>query len=448
MEVAASPHVIRAAYGSVPLSVEAARAPGRGTAAMGQALGNVASVLDEQAMKMAHAKNTVDAAAARRELDAAKERFAVFQEQNADEDTWGPQAAKEMETAKKNIGAMKLAPVVQRQFEVETADFEQGFNFEVKHAAVKQRVQRFKARTYTLAEEYAGKGDTDYAELLIRDGIKVGYINQDEGEVKIRQLGEYAQKNQVVKLINDDPQKAIATLEDKTPTGRWRNADKLSEMDRMTYIRSAKNAMETRRAETAQKYGERIYNDQAEGIEKEIDLSVATGDLLPSQAKTLKKAALGKLDVDEQVEIAGRVWKEVASLDAADPDFKAKSLRLRGTLAALSPLVREPVERDLQELEKPSGGSNPRSYINEHIETLFKSGVFGDTTEVLGKAVSPAEYSAASEARFKLKTDFQRFLRENPKASAEEQLNFINSRVRNKASATAGTSILSSILGK
>ena len=449
MELVPIPTVLSAPYAGVQLSEEAARAPGRGLQSAGRSVMEVGGQLEEFGQRMQVAKDNVDLLKAKLAIDEVTAEEDQWRAVNPDEALWEPRALESVTKVDKKIAELKLSKSAKDRLLPTLMEFRQKHPTEIKYAAIQKRIQSLQQTGVEFSRIEAGKGNLDKADAVIDQLVTDGVMKKEAAWIEKQSNGRIASVSNATQQIRVNPFAAMRFLTEKDEKGEYVNYSNLSTADRTTLEHSAHNAIATMREETAQSLGKQIYeaqqnNDPAklQGMDTRIDMMVKDGALLSSQAATLNRALVGKYTYGEQAVDAKRLWSEIDQLKAGDPSTKIKATDIRAATAAMDPVIRAPLLTALDAVESSTTSKQTNTFANQHIDRLFKTGVFGNTQEDMGEPVDAAQFVAASEEVFRLKTALQKFIAENPDG---DQIEFLNKQVRQRTTAAGGTGVLNSL---
>ena len=449
MELVPIPAVLSAPYAGVQLSEEAARAPGRGLQSAGRSLMEVGGQLEEFGQRMQVAKDNVDLLKAQLAIDEVTAEEEQWRAVNPDEALWEPRALESVTKVDKKIAELKLSKSAKDRLLPTLMEFRQKHPTEIKYAVIQKRIQSLQQTGVEFSRIEAGKGNLDKADAVIDQLVTDGVMKKEAAWIEKQSNGRIASVSNATQQIRVNPFAAMRFLTEKDEKGEYVNYSNLSTADRTTLEHSAHNAIATMREETAQSLGKQIYeaqqnNDPAklQGMDTRIDMMVKDGALLASQAATLNRALVGKYTYGEQAVDAKKLWSEIDQLKAGDPSTKIKATDIRAATAAMDPVIRAPLLTALDAVESSTTSKQTNTFANQHIDRLFKTGVFGNTQEDMGEPVDAAQFVAASEEVFRLKTALQKFIAENPDG---DQIEFLNKQVRQRTTAAGGTGVLNSL---
>lgn len=359
-------------------------APYRGQAAIGQSLQNVGAVAEQFAVQSMRAKAEADLARGELAMQRTWAELQAELEAEKDTDKWGDLTNAALERASGEIFVSKqgasMAPAVRDQLNQQFAKWSMEVDTGVRFQAQRQR-NRENDEALAQAQGMAvEQGDLEEAERLVGVRQRVGLISDTRAQLELANVRQGVDRQAVAKAINDDPHAAVALLEETTEGGRYRHFKNLSETDRLTALRSAKNARETARAEVAQSLSEDIYagGTRAFGIDQRIDDAVEAGRILPSQGKNLKRLARGDRSVAEQAAAGAQLWQQALDLDKADPDYIQKAMVLRAQLHELSPEVKRPVLEVLDEKDGPEDVKEDVRNVYAALQRDFRANTFGN----------------------------------------------------------------------
>lgn len=431
VEAAVSPGVTR--------SLDTALAPHRGRLAIAEGLADVGGVLGQVATASAQLKNRADQLRVEQAIKADEADFQTWLETEPDETKWGVEADKRSRRVRESIASLKLAPVVRRQAEERLGAWAQDRQVVVANQAQRQTIKRNDDVLVAEIGIASDAGDKVAIDSLFDERLKLGTIHPDVASVARRQAYEQADAAIVARDIRLDPRLAIDKLAAETEGGKPKYYKDMSETARLSAVRSAKNALETMRAETAQEIAAQIFRQQMSGLDERLDYEVKTGGLTAETAANLRAFARGQRTPIDQASAGAQLWQHAIDLEPSDPNYIQEAMKLRASVQALDPVVRQPII-DVLNAKETDDVKEDTQRVYEALARDFRANTFGNAqTWTQGeidalsgrdrrKAGNPVEgdpkdrkaYEEASAALFRHQRAMREFLQANPKATTEQ----------------------------
>lgn len=437
-----------APVGAAPRSTQGEQAVLAGQSALARGISDVGGTVGNFVLLSQQVRNEGDLTKGKLAMQRASADIQAALESEAEADNWETVAQQRIATASKEVftagSGRELAPVVRRQLQEQFAAWSQDTALTVRNQALRKINKDNDALFKEEQQQAINAGDMDAAREVVTKRWRLGLLSDKEAEIALQHAAHDIDIQAVNRSINRDPVAAVEMLEDQTPGGRYRHFDKLSESERLSALRSAKNARETMRAENTQAFAEEIYEAQnnnavVTNLDRRLDVAVASKRILPSQANNLKRLAAGERSTSEQARVGSALWAEAIALDRQDPEYIQKSMKIRAEASALEPVVREPIMDALKAQDQDTVTEDLRDAFAA-FDRDFRANVFGNVqtwtaAEVrqLNKAQrkhfgNPQEgdpkdwgaFDTASEGLWRSKKAFRDWLNANPKATFDE----------------------------
>lgn len=435
------PSVQPASYqGAAPASKAAKY---QGQADLAEGIGAAGSVMQRAALQAQAVKNEADLSRARLAMEQAEANIQSDMEKTPDPEQWEALSQARIEEAQGAIfaseGGKGLAPVVRQQLENDFRAFNQRT---VTNTRMRAQIRRNDEADKLLVQEQdkaIASANLEAATAVIDKRESLGLISPARATAERETVALAVDVQAVNRDIAQDPFTALEKIQDRTDGGKPRFYRNLSEKDRLSAERSAKNAMETARAETSQMLGERILQNGGVGMEQAIDNWLKAGRILPSQAVNLKKFAAGQRKPQEMAAVGAQLWQASIDLDRSDPDYIQKAMRIRADAYALDPTVRAPIIETLdgkdrndvkEDVQRVYDALNRDFRANTfgNIQTYTQAEIDGMSSRERKKAGNPVEgdpkdktgFEAASSRLFRYQRAMREFLQANPKATVDQ----------------------------
>lgn len=423
-------------------SLAGERAVLQGKGAIAQGVQDIGNVAGRASLLVQNYRNDADRERIKQAIRTNEIEFDTWKETQPDSETWGPEADARTKALKTQIESMRLAPVVKAEAENLLESWAENRRVLVQNAATRYRVKQDDAVVMASVAIAADNGNKDEVDRLIDKRVAAGAVRKDVAEISRAEAYEKADIAMVTRTMQDDPRAAIEQLNAQTDGGRWKNYKDLSETARLSLLRSAKNALESLRAEHAQDIAEQIYRGNVSGIDQRLDYEVKTGGLTAETASNLRSFARGQRSSTDMAADGSRLWQAAIDLDPSAPDAIQQEMQIRAAAHALSPEVRDPI---LDTLNQRRSNTMPpvvqqayslleRDYRAE-VDTFTKQEVdaltsaqekaykkkFGRSPEA-GLPKDPIKAKGASDRLFRYQDALRKFILANPKATAEQIL--------------------------
>lgn len=430
------PDVIAAPYqGAAPAS---RAAEFQGQAALAEGIGDAGGAMVQFAQRSQAIKNERDLTNGRLAMQKAQADLQADMEANPDPNQWDQMAEKRFEQVSGSVFASddSLSPVVRRELENDFKQWANTTSLTVRNQAQRKRNDEADALFVQEQASAISAGNRDAALEVVDKRERLGLLSPQRAKLEREQVAYAVDRQAVASDIDDDPFIALEKLEDTTEGGKPRHYTHLSERDRLAAKRSAKNAMETARAETAQQLQEYILENSGVGAEQKIDTWLEAGRLLPSQAVNLKKFAAGQRKPQEMAATGATLWQAAIDLDRADPDYIQKAMRIRADAHSLDPSVRDPIldtlngkdRNDVREdIQRTYDALNRDFRANTYgnVQTYTQAEIDGDKKlrkagKREGDPKDPAAFEQASARLFRYQRAMRDFLQANPKATTDQ----------------------------
>ena len=369
--------VTPAVLGAAERSTQGEAAVAQGRMALAQGIQDVGRTAGNVALFQARLKNRADELRIEQTLHREEVDFQAFLESEPDETKWLDAANQRTSQVRKAVMSMPLAPAVKREAEQRLESWASAREVGVRTQAQRYAMKRHDSVLVAQIQMAADQGDKESIDALMDERIVLGTVHKDVANVARAEAYERADVAEAARLMNDDPQAAIAQLEEKTEGGRWRHFKDMGETARLSALRSAKNALETRRAETAQSIAEEIFTGKVAGLDTRLEQEVKSGNLTAETASNLRSFARGQRTPEEMASQGAQLWQAALDLKQSDPDYIQKASQLRASLHGLSPEVKDPVLDVLNQRDKGDVSEDVRNVYGQ-LNREFRANTFGN----------------------------------------------------------------------
>jgi hypothetical protein len=426
----------------VKLDAAALTAPNRAAMQRAQAMNgmvqDVTGVISEHFQKIQDAKNAADLIDAQGKLAATRQTFIEQLQKNPDESKWGEDWQETVKQTQDNIIGKdsKLSPVVRQRLGLEIKEWGNSGAIGVREMANKATNQRSAIKIDGAVQNFAKLADAanpDYqtkdpnylhAVAAINEGTKAGLWFPEEGEAKKAALNGqvefYAAKN----YIDQHPAGAVDFLNDKTPTGRYRNLTALDPTQRDAMLTEARRKANDAQADYLNNITgaydanpeSAMTRDQLDGLVKAKQISQLGAD---KYLQLVQKTNLKKSTQDAaQLHMDAHDW-DFATSKTPEEDARELKDRAAGLPATLRKPIVELIDNKLNAAKK--GAPHAKDYGADYAGQLLKDGKFGpmkvDASGVPTDKPSEEAYTSYYSTLEKL----DQYRQQHPKATFEEE---------------------------
>lgn len=462
------PGVIAASYqGAAPADTTAKY---RGQARLAQGIGDVGGVMQEFAQRSADLKNRADEVRVEQAIRTEEKEFATWQESEPDETKWIPESQKRTEALNERIAALDLSPAVRREAQLRLSAWTEDRGVTVANQAERYANKRHDDVLVSQMQDAAEMGDKETIDSIMDERVILGTIDKGTAEATRHRMYEVADVAQATRLTNEDPLASIEALEAQTEGGKWKNYKAMSETARLTALRSAKNALETMREENAQEIGAMILSGQETGrgggIDERIERDLAEKKLTAHTAANLRAFARGQRSPEQMAADGSRLWNEAMTLDPSSPDYVQRNQRIRAETHALSPEVRDPIIDTLNAKDRNAVPEITR-HVFSMLENDYRANTFGNVQTYSqseidrmnhrerkaagnpqeGDPKDRASRQQADAILFRYQLALRQYLNANPKATANDILEYRASLTASDTQAQLGQMAIDALSG-
>lgn len=463
-----------AGAGALPrLDMEAATAPGRGTAAIGEGLQRAGSALGQMAEKKAEADSIVAERHASLLMAKANADISAAVAGEADQSKWGDIATARMgalqgELAKINVDP-KTRETIAYKYAANHIDVVDGLK---THANRKSLADAAQAIGDTVSDA-ANMEDEALADSTIAGGVARKLISPEQGNLLkerfrgiVKERAVIRQKESILGAVREDPQQALAILQD--------DRLQVSESTRAWGINAAQQGIREATAlavndmenEIAKGLGGGLPNPQAvdEWAEKWEKDHPGQPKFSPAMKATARGHIVRMNDATARATmaangpvIASRLWSEVDAFDVKTAT-RETYLQLKARIAELPAEMQSEVQGPLEAKWNGTPAPEQRTVLahgERILNSMLRSGAFGplsrreavlrvemkDGVPVEGakpqpdydpngelktrEIAEPKWYQQALTDKAKAGGDFRRWLALNPKATEEQATQYL-----------------------
>lgn len=411
---------------AVKLDAGALTAPNRAAMQRADAVQGLSGQAFDIGQKMQEAKNTADLIDAQGKLARTRQTFIEQLQTKPDETKWGEDWQSTVKETQESIlgKESKLAPDVKQRLALEIKDWGNTTGIDVRVMANKATNQRGALKIDNAVDEFAKDGNYNAAAQSIDAGTKAGFWFPEEGDAKKNQVGQkidfYAAKN----YIDNHPVGAADYLNDKTPTGRYRNLTNLDPTQRDALITEARRK------------GNEAQADTLSGITGAYDANPENALTRPQLDEMVKSGKISQKGATSYTQLVEKTNLKNARNDAAqltmkvhDWDFSVsknpeeKAREFKDESAALPATIRKPIwdliDNKLDAAKK--GTKLPTDYGARFAGDLLKEGKFGPMKVKDDGTVTATPTEETYAAYYDTMEKLDEYRKQHPKATFEEE---------------------------
>jgi hypothetical protein len=406
------------------LNAEAVGAPGRALVGFGDAIQSAAAVAGDTALHIQNAKNVAATADAARQMDEAFAQYQVEMQKQTDESTWTDDWMQRAGKLRVDLLKSAAGPAAKRAIDEDLKNWASKTTTQVRGQQSARTTQRQQARIGMAAEYMFKNGDYERGAAFIDSGEKAGLYFPEEAQALRDKGHEIVDFNQANRAIGADPIAAGAALDDKTPTGRWRNFTSLDENTRQALKVEAERATAHVREDTYRSVIDRrnagtiVPPDE---LQRYVDQKLLTAPQMKSILAEQRRSG----DDPEVYNDAATAFTAADHYVHKDDPTNKRFTEILMMGAGLPPTLRDEVERRLRGKTAKTGENTALKLANDYVEGQHRGGFYGNASVISGRALNQKEFEAANRRLVELKQEIARFTEANPTASATDVLTHI-----------------------
>ena len=316
---------------------------------------------------------------------------------------------------------------------------------EVKMGQLLQQASNTKLHALTVAQSYANKGDINAAEAALNYAVDHHALTAEQKESEFESIKIDAYRNITDARINQQPIESVDylketskdkngdTIKDKDGLYVYKNLPEMSASDRIQLINKAEIAANKYRVQQTDSLMARMQSGEIIG-DKEIDGLVKTRVIKASEAKYIKQER-NRLTPDPNHELKyANILTEINQYnrqdDSKNEQFAHLSTQLLGFTAGEQQFLKQQLNKRYN--EKPDS-TESGSAAEKYVSTIYQKGLLGNTSMVKGKPVNEAQARNAAKALVTIGANLKQYLKQNPNASVQDQIEFIDSQAASPA---------------
>lgn len=424
--------VEKAPVAAAPMDMSAALAPGSAMVGLGQDIGQASNVFQELSQRLQQATNVANVVDAQVKMKKAESDYQNEMATEPDESQWTPGWKENLSALKESVlGNDQLSPMAKAHLTNQFSQFEQESTSKIQTQQVVRTIQRQTAKITNAADYSWDRGDFEGGAAQIQEGIKAGLFSHTQAVIQLQKGRVQSDMAQVATLKLADPTQAYDALTAKDEDGDFKNYHSLDDAQRG--------------ALTVQVEAQ-VNHDKVQTMQSLFDRQNGGEILAPAELQTLVdqnklKASSMKAILKQQARAAGPAPTDLAAYSSlltqaqqySPDDDKTNTARAQiiDQMAQLPPAYRDEVKASLDAATNKTQQTRQTAQANGYIDDLTNAGFFGVTKkDATGELMEPKQALQAFQTKRQLVQAVNDFLRDNPKASPDDQINFVNQKIR------------------
>lgn len=355
-----APSVQRAQYAGVPVSLENALAPIRGSQAIAGAIGQTGQVLGEFAVRTAKIREDGILAEQQRQQEAAFGQFQADLANIPDPDQWQAAWDKRANELQKSVAMSqnKLGPDGKRRSQAMFKDWSVQNSIRVKTQSSLAIVKEAKQSLTTQAVELAQQGDLEGARgIIARLDSEHHALSKGELADWDSKLVQTAENAMVQSAIMEDPFQASEDLRG----GKW---ESLTPALRNRYLLQAREREADVRENIMRGFDEQIYaleRGDAGVNPVTLERQINEAPRITAQQKRFMLQRLSKTqNPKQQAAAVATLWDMAEAIDPSSPTAKLEITQIREALMMFDADMKRDVIRVLDRKADPSQSKTNR----------------------------------------------------------------------------------------
>ena len=436
------PSVQRAAAPGAMRNVAAAGAEYRANAEMGQQIGGaVASTIMVFHEKSQRLQAAAAEAKVRLEMAKVQDDIDLMAAEDANPDHWEPKAQARVEQANATFDAAKgrLSTEAKDSIDRAVAQWRQDITTGVKYKAISARNKESDAVLQMEIDSHYEAGRVGAGDEAVDKRVAMGSISKPRGDLLKEQGRVRGDWIKATALIMADPIQA----EDMITEEQFKH---LNKTDLLSLQKKARAEASALRAETVRDMD--LAAASGELRDADIDAAMLAKKITPQQAKWMRQNITGKTDYSQNVVRMAELTRRITSWSPADKNADETLNKIAADLAGLPRSMQDSLEAKIR--ERAAGGLKASQTVDaeRYIDTLFDSNFLGNVQKQKadedepGSPVNKEEFVAAAAKSVELRTKLEAFVAANPKATAMEQIQFIDTEIRKDRAKRGATKVL------
>lgn len=316
---------------------------------------------------------------------------------------------------------------------------------EVRMGQLLQQASNTKLHALTTARSYANKGQLDSAEAALQYAVDHHALSKEQKEAEFENIKVDAYRNMTDARINQQPIESVDWLKetvkdkdgndvkDKDGFKVYKNIPDMSASDRIQLINKAEIAANKYRVQQTDDILKRMQAGEIVG-DKEIDGLVKSNIIKASEAKYIKEER-NRLtpDPNHQVKYADLLTQINMYSREEDPkniNYAELSTKLLAYTGSEQQFLRQQLNKMYN--QKPDSTENGVA-ATKYLSAIYNKGLLGNISMVKGKPANEAQARNAAKALAIIGSNFEQYRKQNPKATVQDQIDFIDSQAASPA---------------
>lgn len=430
---------------------------------LGSAIARTGDMLGDVSFKLQQAQNYKITANMDTAMESAWSSFQQGLNPNSDETKWEADWQKTLDaTVSKNKPSV-AGPLLQQQLEMRTKQFRTRTSGDVSQQAKAASVQKATDAGMVRNTAFWKNGDEVGAEQNLNEMADLGLISREKIPTMMQKGREEMQSEQVYRMMQLAPSKALESLKEQTPTGRWKNFSDLSEQQRGRLAYEATGALRRAQADAINGVQERSFSGEMisdEELQVGVEQDYWTAAWAKGFAKQQQKNFAGDGPTDAQTQT---YYEVISDINKFDPDDKGLEVevKLQQRILHLPDGFRQQAQQRLNDQKSPDSQGKTEAYKTAMtmIDENFDRGIYGRTKmEVIEKGpdgkkaivtkTDPMGLARAQKKRAEKQTAIVKYLQENPKATVSEAAEQVLKNSRADRAENAWAPLINPLTGK
>jgi hypothetical protein len=395
-------------------------------------LGNAISDIGELGFRVKNATDNAYVTRSQTSMEAEQADFANWTKTNPDPSTWNEELDARIKSRKEQVqeGAKALSPMAQQRLALVQGEWESRFRGRTQLQATEQSLQIAQASYNDFVAQATANSDLPAIEAKVAEGVAEGVFHPKTASSIVSRARGTIVSNSANALIEADPFEAARQLSAKDESGEYLNFQELSPQARVTMeFRANKMAAQVRGA--TQREWSSAMNDAINGRgpipDKEAIMEEAKAQgISPKWVNNLFRMP-GQFDEAEYA--AAR--RELMTLDLLNDETGQNNARASAIVTQFKGFAAEQLGKVVNEKLKPDAPMNSpiAKYGVEQIEDMFKIGGYGSYKRPMAGGLFQDDPALKQKAEVVLARNldlFEKWVKDNPKATHEQAQKYIN----------------------
>lgn len=444
--------VIHAGVGAAPRNLNAELAPSSALVGFSNSIAQAGQVAEQFSQRLQAATNAAAEVDAQTKMRQTQEDYDREMATNQDTKTWVPGWQKKSDALKEEVlGNQDLSPQARDHLSNQFKVFQQSSTSQI---ATQANVQGIRNKTKVMlqaADDAWDTGNFEAGSQPILSAVQVGLLSDAQAQEILKKGQTQADFAKVNRGLNVDPINTLDALNDQTEGGKWRNFKALDENQREAMKGKADTAVNKLRADTLQGIYDKQNNGQIMSSD-ELQTMVDNRTLAPGTMKMIlaQQAKIGKKPEVPELEEYSNLLTESSTYNPDDDPSNSQRAKIIARMAVLAPVYRDEVKASLDRATNKTGENSRTADGNNYIDELTRGGFLGNIKNWPDGSgpMEPAQARQAFQRKIELRDDLRSFVRSNPKSTAAEQFEFLNTKLKTQIDVGSATPILNSLTGR